>query len=589
MDISKYKELFNSEAAEILQTLNNLLIQLEKTPASRDILNEIFRMAHTLKGMAATMNYTQIVKLSHEIEDRLDTLRENPSSVDGETCSWLFRSFDALSRSVAEPEPFAERRMVRINDGDKTVIAQAAEEETLTYTAKIVLNKDCAMPEARAFVILKVLKDSGKILNEGYVHNQIKTVHFGKSFVVFFMTNKGIAGIKKEIKSIPDVAVVDIELIAAGTPKTASQALGIRVPVEQLDTIFNLVGELVINKTQLETIAKKTANEDLTERLSITHRLMSELQMEVMNARLFPMSTICDQFPRLVRDMALSEGKEVDLEISGAEIGLDRFILDVIKDPLIHILRNSVGHGIEMPDIRRQQNKSPKGLIKIKAKREGGRVLIEVTDDGRGMDIERIKDKAVAMNLISSEKAAQLSGREALMLVCAPGLSTAQEITVISGRGVGMDIVKEKVELVGGSFSIETEASKGSRFTIDLPVSLAIVKGLMVRINGQTYAIPVSNIVRVMYGDPRKIKDMPLISMREVFGFKQDTPVDNTPIVIVDVNKKSAGLMVDGLVNQQEMIVKALDRNLSGIRGISGTTILGTGKVALIIDVPALV
>jgi two-component system chemotaxis sensor kinase CheA len=599
MDISKYQELFKSEAAEILQTLNNLLVQLEKTPASRETLNEIFRMAHTLKGMAATMNYPEVVKLSHEMESMLDTLRINPSSVDQKVCTVLFEKFDALKQSVAQANPFTERRMVRINEEDKAVMAKASREGIKTYIVKIVLHKDCTMPQARSIVILKTLQESGKILNEAYVHNQIKTAHFGKSFIAFYMTKNDIEAIKKEIRSIQDVDLVDIGPMTAEESKSPAKVpnmpaidppvQGIRVSVERLDNIFNLVGELNINKTQLETIAQSTANTELSEHLSMTHRLISELQMEVTNARLFPLSSICDQFPRMVRDMAKSEGKEVNLEIIGAEIGLDRVILDEIKDPLIHILRNCVGHGIEIPDIRRQKGKQAAGLIKIQAKRENNRVSIEVTDDGNGMDIERIKNKAVSMGLITLEKASCLSDQETAMLTTVPGLSTACQVTEISGRGVGMDIVKMKVEHVAGTFLIETRTSIGCKFIINLPVSLAIIKGLMVKVHHQIYGIPVSNIVRIIIGDPGSIKDIPLVSLREVFGFKNEGTAGTIPIVIVKVKDKTVGLMVDGLVNQQEMIVKTLDKSLARAKGLSGATILGSGKVALIVDVPALV
>ncbi len=666
MDSSKYQDLFKSEASDALHSLNNLLVELEKNPSSIGTLNEIFRMAHTVKGMAATMNYTEIVQVSHEMENVLDALRKNPSRVDQEICTVLFEALDALRLIVhvgsqdASPaleadeliqlvsrlnkitatvsnaekpqaDSFSERRMVRINDEDKTVIAKAALEGVGTYITKIVLHKDCAMVEARSFVVLKALKDAGQILNEAYVLNQIKSAQFGKSFVVFFMTKNNIEDIKKEITSIQDVEFVDFELMpaepfkhTAGTqPPNAKDkeanavladqpvspsAQSIRVSVQQLDTIVNLAGELVINKMQLETIAKLVANTDLSDHLSATHRLLSELQMEVMNVRLIPLSMICDHFPRMIRDLAKSEGKQINLEISGAEIGLDRIILDEIKDPIIHILRNCVDHGIELPAVRRQKGKNPAGLIKIQARKERGMVAIEVVDDGNGMDIERIKTKAISMGLITNEEALHLSDQEAVMLITAPGLSTAEKVTQISGRGVGMDIVKKKVELFGGSFMIDTRPSLGSTFIIKLPVSMTILKGLMVKVCQQIYAIPVANILKIVYGKQESIKiidnkkvlvdqdqNIPLICLRDEFGFKGDDlsskegSSQNIPVVIVGVNNKLKGLIVDGLVNQQDMVVKALDENLSKIKGIGGATILGSGKVALIVDVPALV
>jgi two-component system chemotaxis sensor kinase CheA len=645
-----YRDLFNSEAKEILQALNTLLIDLEKNTASVELLNEIFRQAHTLKGMAAAMEYTPIVQLSHGMEHVLDALRKDFSKVNQNTCSVLFEVFDVLNRLVTaveskgsasdikelddvikklnaiaasapapKPESFLEKRMLRLDDAQRSMIAKAAREGVRTYIVKIVLSKDCSMVEARSFVVLQTLKDAGDIINESYVHNQIESARFGRSFVLFFMTKGNIDQIRANVKAIAEVDLADFRLMlpealppaAEAAPampeekniRASAPAQTIRVPVKQLDHIVNLVGELVINRIQLETIAKSVTSMELTERLLSLNRLLVDLQTEALNVRLIPLTAVYDQFPRLVRDLAKSQGKSINLEIQGADIGLDRAILDEIKDPLIHILRNCVDHGIEIPDLRRKAGKSPDGLIKIQTRREGGMITIEVSDDGQGINIKRIKEKALGMGLITDEQARQMNDREAIMLITAAGLSTAEIITETSGRGVGMDMAKKKVELFGGSFAIDTRPSQGSTFIIKLPVSMLIMPALMVKIHGHTYAIAVTNVLKIISIDSSAIKThdnrpvladgdelIPLVCLAEQFGFGRSSCENGQiPVVIVHVNNKTAGLLVDELVSQQDMVIKDLDENLKKIKGISGATILGSGKVALIVDVPALV
>lgn len=659
MDPSKYHDLFKSEAAEILRSLNNLIVELEKKPSSVDVLNEIFRMAHTLKGIAATMNYTEITKLTHEMETGLDVLRKYPSRVNQETCTLLFSALDTLNRLVScaggnisdadnaklqqligelgkisviipseeesQDGSLCERRMLRVSNEDKDVMAQAVQRGMKAYIFTVALHKDCPMMQARAFVILKTLKDYGEILNEAYTLNQVKAARFGRSFVVICMIKNDVEDVEKEIISIQDVESINVKPVSTdqfqgevaavkkvGDPdkhrRADSVEQNVRVSLKQLDTIVNLVGELVINRTQLETIARSIDDMSLTDRLLIANRLLSELQSNVMEARLIPMKTVCDYFPRMVRDLAVSEGKQVKLEIVGDDIGMDRIILDEIRDPLVHILRNSVDHGIELPAVRQQRGKDPVGLIKIRVSKEKNFVVIEVSDDGKGLDLAVIKKKAVSLGVVTEEEVSFLSDQEAAMLITEPGLSTAEKITQISGRGVGMDIVKKKVELFGGSFMIDTRSSQGSVFTMKLPVNRTIMKALMVKVSGQIYAIPIVAIMRIIEGKPGLIQavdgkmffkendqEIPIIHLGDVFGFKnrnkflKEEKFQNFPVVLVQVNHKVVGLMVDELVNQQEMVIKTLDERLSRVRGVGGATILGSGKVALVVDVPSLV
>jgi len=593
MEISEYKELFISESREILARLSTLLVELEKSPENVELLNEVFRQAHTLKGMAASMGYEEIVKLSHSMESVLDLLRSHRLRAEKETVSLLFEALDLLEDLIAtegtttetrkrkvdiacvadklgriackvtplkrEEKDFKERRMLRLEDEDRIIIAKGAREGNLTYRVTVTFTKDCKMREVRAFMVLKALKEIGAILREHYILNQIKSPKFGRYFGFFLMSKENPALIKEKIEAISEIEGADLKLLEADevlisknqlaservnglTGKPANRLTGkpsevqtVRVAVERLDNLMNLTGELVINKIRLLNIVTSLENKPLTEALAQLDRLTSDLQTETMTVRLVPMGYIFDRFPRMVRDLAKEEDKEIDLEIEGSEIGLDRTILDEINDPLIHLLRNAVSHGIEEPKERQSKDKPGTGHIKIIAKKERNFVLIEVSDDGRGMDVDEVKQAAIGKKIVTEDEAAKLSDQDAMMLITTAGFSTSKKVTETSGRGVGMNTVRTKVESFGGSLFIDTRLNIGSRFILKLPVSMAILQALLVRIADEIYAIPLTNISETIKIDTSIIKTMehhevipyrdevlPLIRLREKFGFTID-------------------------------------------------------------------
>ena len=657
METGQYKDLFISEAQEILGSLNNSLVELEKRPQDVEILNDIFRHSHTLKGMAATMNYERITKLTHEMESVLDLLRNKKMTADKSTVSILFESFDILEElvegvrtgltkkvneaiiidklnrllpnvPVLEKKPFKERRMLRLEDEDRIAIGKEIKEGMTAYRTGISLAKTCQLKEARAVMALKVLETLGQVIRPDYIANQIKAGKYGRHFGLFFITKEQPDMVKKKIKEIPEVDNITLRPLGADeiilsekeVPKEEANPLShkpvevhtIRVGIDKLDNLMDLVGELVINKIRLRKIGQVLANKELDEALAQMGRLTSDLQNEMMQVRLLPLEYIFNRFPRMVRDLAIKEKKEADLIINGSEIGLDRTILDEINDPLIHLLRNVITHGIEEPKERERLGKPQRGQVKLIAHRERNFVVIEVSDDGCGIDVEEIRKEAVRRKILSSEEVSKLSDEEAMMLITTPGFTITNKVTEAAGRGVGMNTVKTKVETIGGSLSIESKVGQGSRFILRLPLTMAIVQGLLVALADETYVIPLTNIAETIKVGPESIKTvehheiipyrdtvLPLVRVREKLKFSSEPGIGSgisgrqsnkrIPIVVVEVGYKKAGFIVDALLGQQEVVIKTLTDPLKRMKGIAGATILGNGKVALILDIPSLI
>jgi len=655
MDTNQYKDLFISEGKEILSYLNTGLVSLEKKPDDTECLNEIFRQAHTLKGMAASMGYEEITKLTHEMESILDLLRRGKLKADKETVDLLFESFDALEALVGniaaaghsdkvgrkeekdvsvlvcklqkirpdhpkkKEDAREERRTnLRLEDSDRLEIVRAAKEGAVTYRVVVSLKKDCPLREARALIVVKMLEETGKVIRSQFLYKQLEGGKFGRHFGLFLTTKESIDLIRERAQTIRDIdsivfkpLEVDEVMLSERTEKGLKEAPKqevpmVRVALDKLDGLMNLVGELVINKIRLTNIGQSLENNSLNESLTRTGRLTDELQLKVMDVRLVPMDYIFNRFPRMVRDLAAEENKEIDLIIEGAGIGLDRTILEEINDPLIHILRNSVNHGIEDPAIRKKIGKQTTGKIKLTAKRERNFIIIEVSDDGQGMDPEEIKSLAVRKGIIQELEAQKISDEEAFMLITSPGFSTSKTVTQTSGRGVGMNSVKATVESFGGTLNIESGINVGSKFTLKLPLSMAIIQALLVRVETETYAIPLVNITETIKIKKEIIKTMehhevapyrdtvlPLIRLNEKFGFtaenREQKIEDRIPVVVVEVGHRRAGMLVDKLLGQQEVVIKTLKGAIKNMPGIAGATILGDGKVAMIVDVASIV
>ncbi|HCJ67518.1 MAG TPA: chemotaxis protein CheA [Elusimicrobia bacterium] len=550
MDMSQFRDLFLAEANEYLQGLNQALLQLARRPEEIEPLNEIFRLAHTLKGMSATMGYTKITELTHQMEDVLDKLRKGESSITPETIDIFFECFDILEILVEEVTSGEEKKV-----------------DLLPILSKL-----------RATTLEE------KVLS-------VKEVTEKKEETVGTVPSPSTVERKKKMPTV-------------------------RVKVEYLDTLMNLIGELVIVKAQINQLASEILDvkerEELSRALNQFERVSTNLQEEVLKTRMAPLGLIFERFPRILYDLTQRKGYKVNLEIYGSEIEVDRIITEQLSDCLIHILRNALDHGIESPEEREKFGKATIGTVKFLAYREASQVVIEVVDDGKGMDPAEIRRAAIGKGLISSEEAFSLSEEEVLYLVTYPQFSTAKEVTDVSGRGVGLDVVKTRIESFNGKLEIKSKKGEGSRFILKLPLTLVVIRALLVKIDEEVYAIPVANIRSIAVVNPEEIKTIenqqvivlrqeviPLIRLSEVFsiskkatsGIAVNNILDNSSlyVIVVEATGKKKGFVVSGLLGHQEVVIKSLTGLAKNTYGFSGATILGDGRVVLIIDVLSLV
>jgi two-component system chemotaxis sensor kinase CheA len=556
VELSEYKQLFLSEAEEILNSSNTTLVKLEKEPANTDLLNDLFRQSHTLKSMAQSMGFDEIAGLTHAMESTLSLLRADTLRAEKATVNLLFRSLDVLSELV---------EVVREEKEKKVDIAPLVE-RFREISSTVARGK--GKPYAKKMERLKRNKSEQQPSKEK--HSELQAV---------------------------------------------------RVPLTRLDNLMDIAGELSISRISLVQAAQAIENTSLDEAVEQVSRLISQLQDQMMQIRLVPLEYIFTPYPRMVRDMAVNQNKEVDFVVEGGDIGLDRSIQDEINEPLLHLLKNAVTHGIEEPKERKRLKKQRRGKIKLTAKRERNFVFIELSDDGQGIDIDEIKETALKRGIITKEELFALSTKEVVMLITYPGFSKAKKVTEAAGRGVGLNASRIKVEAFGGTLNIQSKPNQGTAFSIKLPVTMAVVQAMLVGIATEIYCIPLSYILETIKISPEKMKTiehneiisyrdtvLPLVRLRDELGFakkeRQTTkegepgppkPLDerssiapHVSIVVVEAGLKKAGLVVDSLLGQQDVVVKPLTGILSGMKNISGATILGSGKVALIIDVPSL-
>ena len=704
MDMTQYRGMFLEEAQEHLQKLNEALLALEGSPENRAILDEIFRSAHTLKGMSATMGFNQVAELTHNMENVLHKLRNGELRSASGIVDLLFKCVDSLDsmindiagggegdlavedllielKNLNDTESQAgkpsesmspEKRpspgnpagsaaigqhivtSIEFNEYEKNLIKQAIDQGFHCYHILVPIDPRCVMKSARAFMIFKNMEAIGEIIKSIPPVQEIEEEKFDTSFEIILISIELQETVRKGLVSITEVMEPDITVISrvfsssltadraepqalvsqplqqddsldstenrdlgvaraqnlektknepGYTPSKAKASQTVRVDTTKLDNLINLVGELVINKTRIEQIGKVNQIPDLAETLEQMDRITTDLQNVVMKVRMVPIDTVFSRFPRMVRDLAKELGKDIELVIEGKETELDRTVIDEVGDPLVHLLRNAVDHGIEGPELRAAAQKPEQGRVLLSARHEGNNVVIEVEDDGKGLNPEAIKQKAVEKGILDADGAAEISDAEAVRLVLWPGFSTAEKITDISGRGVGMDVVKNKIEALSGSINIESSPGRGTKFKIQLPLTLAIIQALLVLIEDETYAIPLSFIAEttsVLPEQVNKIQEqevillrggvLPLIRLNEVLQVKPtDLPKDEEiNIVVVKNGEKRVGLLVDTLIGQQEIVIKPLGKLLCNIPVVAGATILGNGQVSLIIDVAGL-
>jgi two-component system chemotaxis sensor kinase CheA len=662
MDVSKYFSVFMDECREHLQLLNDGLLELENNPDDT-VLFRIFRSAHTLKGASATMGFNKIAKLTHVMEDLLSKIRSKEQTVTSEIISVLFEAVDvleSLANNIAAGKEedidineivqslnvhivgevlrpvynvpgaetgndnaqscaaVVERRanlQLRYMESERDQIVKAVNEGMHIYHLDVYLVENCLLKSARVFMVLKEIEKNGLIIKSNPPMKSLEDEQFDRRFLLGVLSTATVDEISAGILSIGDVEKVAVKPIAleklpiekrvqvdTGGKLTFVASPTVRVDIRKLDDLMNLVGELVISRSRLEALGTEIASKELDEVVEHVGRLTLDLRDNVLKARMVPIETVFSRFPRLVRDLSKELHKEIELEIGGGETELDRTLIDEIGDPLVHIIRNAVDHGIETPEEREKANKPPKGKIILKAYQEGNNVIVKVSDDGRGFDIEKVKEKAIKQGLVDREALEQMRQEQILEMTFLPGFSTAQEVTDVSGRGVGMDIVKTKVENLGGMVKINSEYGQGSTLEIHLPLTLAIIQTLTVSLGAEVYAIPssyVEQIISLTDAEVKMVRNqemfmlrgsiMPLFRLQDIL----ETPDAHNPdyeeldVIVLRAGERLVGCVVDTLLRQQDVVIKSLGNYLGAIKGIAGATILGDGRVALILDIRA--
>jgi two-component system chemotaxis sensor kinase CheA len=626
-------EQFLIESDELLQALDIAVLDLEREPSNRRFLEEIFRITHTLKSSSAAIGHRPFAELTHSLEELLDRLRKGELAATRELVDVLLQSLDALrglteevrTRTSAGLDLAPLLAAIAAAGGSPAAAERAA--STAVLRAEIVFDDATVMPAVRAFQALLALGEAGRILSSEPTQEQIEREEFERRLSVTLETAEEPEAVQALLLAVADIVSATVEPlreepVAAPEPAGKSESADpiqrasrasrtVRIDVEQLDSLMNLVGELVVDRTQLQRFAALADDggaggrtfDGLGETALHIDRVTTELQVEVMKARLLPVEHVFNRFPRVVRDLARRFDKEVRLVIEGADTELDRSVIDEIAEPLLHLLRNSIDHGIETPDQRVATGKPRTGTLRLAARHDAGQILIEVSDDGRGIDGAAIRRSAVEKGLITRERAATLDEREALDLVFLPGLSTAREISDVSGRGVGMDAVRVAVERLSGSIALASRLGTGTRFSIRLPLTLAIVRALLVRADGNVYALPLGSVVETMMverSDLRRVHHrtvidlrgtvMPILSLTDLLeGREPRDDGERVLAVAVQHGKRQVGLRVDGLIGEQEIVIKPLDRLFAGVECIGGTAILGDGSITPIVNVAGLI
>lgn len=600
INLDDFKKEFVEEARDHINTLNNYVIKLED--GDKKSINEIFRAAHTLKGMAGTLGYGNLQKEAHELEDLFDDIKEGKQKITPELIDRILKSIDLIERIVNRID---KEDTDIINEEDKVIQKDSINNR---LNIKIVLTEDCALKSVRAYLVLETLKDAVKIIKTIPSEEDLEDDNFGREFSIIVETDKDDEEISALLRRIGEIEKIEIRknVEEAAYSKNMEvlpreQITAIRVDINQLNKILNLVGELVISRGRLAQIAKEYHDSDFKDILEGIDRSISELQNEIMAMRMVPISRIFSRFPRMVRDYCRSTGKMIKLEIYGEDTELDRAILDEITDPLNHLIRNSLDHGIELPEERIKRGKTEEGHVKLSARREKDNVIIEVDDDGNGIDFDKIKEKAVSKGIITEDEAKKMTNDVAKKVIFLPGFSTSDKVDEVSGRGVGLDIVKTKVESLSGSVKLVTERGKGTRFILSLPPSMAIIRVLTIEISGEWYAIPLNDVLEVAIvrdKDERTISQMDVLKIREkiipvvylndIFNMGDNIQKSSYAVIVEKSDGTLVALLVDAILDHRDILIKPLDKFLSHVKGLGGITILGNGKVVPILDIDSI-
>ena len=693
MDVTQYLEIFLDETKEHLQSLSDQFMILEQEPDNMDTINEIFRSAHTLKGMAGTMGYKRLQALTHDMENVFSEVRNNTIKVDSQMVDLRFQVLDALEEyteniqntteegtndnehlikalkdyldgnavgaapaaPAATSEPAAESapaqtasasadpskekwRDIKLGDTENSVLAEAVKQGKKVYGVSVYVQESCILKAARAFLVFKALEDLGEIMVSVPSAQDIEDERFDFDFSMIVISEADAEAVKKAVLDVSEIEAAYVGEVEVKVPETkaevqvaqAEEAVKadapqqnavakqekkpagkpivnrtVRVDIEKLDSLMNLVSELIIAKNSLVSTSTQEGmltNSVFNEQMEYLEGVTTNLHESVMKVRMVPIESVVQKFPKMIRDLSKKLDKKMTLYMSGEETELDRTVVDEIGDPLMHLLRNSADHGLESAQVRKERGKPEMGSIFLDAYQEGNSVIIEVRDDGNGIDVEAVKAKAIARGAITEEQAENMSDKDIIGLLFLPSFSTAKQVTDVSGRGVGLDVVKSKIESLSGEVDVRTKLGEGSTFIIRLPLTLAIIQALMVEVGGEKYAISLGSIQTLEDIDPNEIEYVqakevinlrgtviPLIRLNEVLDNESTkSPDENLLVIIVKKGDKLAGLVVDEVMGQQEIVIKSLGKYINKQKIISGATILGDGEIALILDTNAL-
>ncbi len=692
MDVSQYLEIFLDETKEHLQSLNTEILNLEQDPENTDTINEIFRAAHSLKGMAGTMGYKRMQNLTHDMENVFSEVRNGTIKVKGNMIDILFQCLDALeeylnniqetsdegtneneplikmlndvldSKEGGEPQkekkPQAKAEAaegsgskwkdIKFDDTQKRVLSEAVDQGKKVYGITVKVQESCILKAARAFLVFKALEELGEVLISNPSVQDIEDERFELDFSLIFVSDSSLEKVLDAIKGVSEIegaqgALIENEQIGSVTAIEASQNAvpaavpeegenapaaekanqptpvskavekkapvskpvvnrTVRVDIEKLDVLMNLVSELIIAKNSLVSASVGDRNNSVNEHIEYLESVTTNLHESVMKVRMVPIESVVNKFPRMIRDLSKKLDKKMELYMSGEETELDRTVVDEIGDPLMHLLRNAADHGLESGAVRKSKGKPEVGSIFLDAYQDGNNVVIEVRDDGAGINTAAVKEKAIMKGVITPDQGENMSDQEIINLLFNAGFSTSEVVSDVSGRGVGLDVVKSKIESLSGEVEVKSKIDVGSTWTIRLPLTLAIIQALMVDVGGEKYAISLGSIQTIEDIIPSDIKTVqnkevihlrgiviPLIRLSEVLDIaSKKNSEDNMTVVIVKKGDRLSGIVVDELMGQQEIVIKSLGKYITKCKMISGATILGDGEVALILDTNAL-
>ncbi|TCT26751.1 two-component system chemotaxis sensor kinase CheA [Melghiribacillus thermohalophilus] len=686
MENNQYLEVFIDESKEHLQAMNDQLLELEKNPAELSIVQEIFRSAHTLKGMSATMGFEDLANLTHKMENVLDAVRNEKIQVDSNMLDIVFEAVEYLeeiifdiaeggdgkkdvknivekllqiekgevpqeenqaevaasSEQILEAELGTDLPFNNLDEFELTVLQESRERHFNNFHIHVELREDCLLKAARVYMVFEILEQVGEVIKSIPSVEDLEEEKFDYDFDVLLVTKESRDDVYKRIMKVSEIERVEVNAFNVNqymeskkqeksaeqkaqmkkeetgdhpqtntkSPKTQKDAKKksvsktIRVNIDRLDVLMNLFEELVIDRGRLEQISYELNHNDLKETVERMSRISSDLQNIILTMRMVPIEQVFNRFPRMVRQLARDLNKKVDFQITGQETELDRTVIDEIGDPLVHLIRNALDHGIETPEERAKKGKPEQGTLKLKAYHSGNHVYVEIEDDGQGINKEKVIHKAIQNGVITAEQSQSMTDQQIYELIMASGFSTADKISDVSGRGVGLDVVKNTIESLGGSITIDSRPDEGSLFSIQLPLTLSIISVMLVDVADERYAIPLSSIIEtaivkkedIMHAHNKEVIDfrgkvVPLVHLKEVFEVpvEQDEKDDLYSIVIVRKGDKMAGMVVDSFIGQQEIVLKSLGNYLTNVFAISGATILGNGEVALIVDTNALI